>query len=320
MDALVEKIKAAGKGRKYDALIGVSGGCDSSYLLHVPDLRIYGLQSPGGPLRQHLEQARSPRRTSHKVTRALDIDLYTHVVDDPGVRRPSTCRSCARGIMRRRDPHRHRALAATMGLVAEKHKIKIPHRRPLVPHRWLLTHGLYLPHWDARYVKSVHDRYGTRSVKSFPNLWLHRQLRWMLLRNLKTVRPLYHMDYDKEAAKKLLTELYDWYLVRRSPPREPDKTTFYHSYLLPTRWMTWTCGSSATRPRCATDASARLRGARAHGAAAARGGRPPLLLQEAPPANTDEDLAGLVRLPFRYYTDLSRRTRRSSSGCAPSST
>ncbi|MCK5614671.1 N-acetyl sugar amidotransferase, partial [Candidatus Pacearchaeota archaeon] len=34
LDKLVETIKRKGKGRRYDCVVGISGGCDSSYLLH----------------------------------------------------------------------------------------------------------------------------------------------------------------------------------------------------------------------------------------------------------------------------------------------
>lgn len=33
-ERLLDKIKAAGRGKKYDCIIGVSGGTDSSYMVH----------------------------------------------------------------------------------------------------------------------------------------------------------------------------------------------------------------------------------------------------------------------------------------------
>ena len=35
LEALLVKIKKAGKGKKYDCLIGLSGGFDSTYVLHM---------------------------------------------------------------------------------------------------------------------------------------------------------------------------------------------------------------------------------------------------------------------------------------------
>ena len=47
-------------------------------------------------------------------------------------------------------------------------------------------------------------------METFPNLWLHKQLKWMMIDRIKKIRPLYFLDYDKEVAKKLLTETYGW--------------------------------------------------------------------------------------------------------------
>ena len=35
LQAYVNKMKEDGKGKPYDVVIGVSGGCDSSYMLHL---------------------------------------------------------------------------------------------------------------------------------------------------------------------------------------------------------------------------------------------------------------------------------------------
>ena len=35
LEAMAEEIKAAGKGKQYDLIVGVSGGCDSSYVIHL---------------------------------------------------------------------------------------------------------------------------------------------------------------------------------------------------------------------------------------------------------------------------------------------
>jgi len=35
LQELVDEIRVGGKGKKYDCVVGVSGGCDSSFLLHT---------------------------------------------------------------------------------------------------------------------------------------------------------------------------------------------------------------------------------------------------------------------------------------------
>ena len=43
---IAERIKKDGKGKKYDCVIGLSGGCDSSFLLHYA-VKVLGLRPLG---------------------------------------------------------------------------------------------------------------------------------------------------------------------------------------------------------------------------------------------------------------------------------
>ena len=79
LERIVERIKKAGVGKPYDCVVGVSGGCDSSYLLYR--MKEYGLR----PLAVHFDNTwNSTIATTNirKVTEALDIDLHTYVVNN----------------------------------------------------------------------------------------------------------------------------------------------------------------------------------------------------------------------------------------------
>ena len=75
---LTEKIKAGGKGKPYDCLIGLSGGVDSSYVAYL--VKQLGLR----PLAVHLDNGWNSelavKNVENIVTR-LGIDLYTLVVN-----------------------------------------------------------------------------------------------------------------------------------------------------------------------------------------------------------------------------------------------
>ena len=76
---IVDRMKEKGKGKKYDCVIGVSGGTDSSYLLHIAK-KTYGLR----PLAVNLDNGWSSEiavQNIKKVTKSLDIDLETFVID-----------------------------------------------------------------------------------------------------------------------------------------------------------------------------------------------------------------------------------------------
>ena len=76
---ILHKIKSEGKNKKYDCIIGVSGGTDSSYLLYMS--KQWGLR----PLAVHYDNTwNSTIATENirKVTTKLNIDLYTYVIDN----------------------------------------------------------------------------------------------------------------------------------------------------------------------------------------------------------------------------------------------
>ena len=75
---IVGKIKQQGSGKKYDCIIGVSGGTDSSYLMHLAIN--YGLH----PLAVNLDNGWSSDisvRNIKRITASLNIDLETYVID-----------------------------------------------------------------------------------------------------------------------------------------------------------------------------------------------------------------------------------------------
>ena len=76
--AFVEKIRTAGRGKRYDCIVGVSGGADSAYALYLA--RQHGLR----PLAVHMDNGWNSELAVNNIenlVRKLDVDLYTHVVE-----------------------------------------------------------------------------------------------------------------------------------------------------------------------------------------------------------------------------------------------
>ena len=81
-DKVLAQIKKGGKNKKYDCIIGVSGGTDSSFMLHLT--KKWGLR----PLAVHYDNTWNSAISTQnirKVLSKLDIDLYTRVVDNQEV-------------------------------------------------------------------------------------------------------------------------------------------------------------------------------------------------------------------------------------------
>ena len=73
------KIKADGKGKKYDCVIGVSGGTDSSFMVW------WAVQNGLRPLAVHYDNTWNTSIATEnirKVLGKLNVDLFTHVCDN----------------------------------------------------------------------------------------------------------------------------------------------------------------------------------------------------------------------------------------------
>ncbi len=200
---IVEEIKRAGSRRKYDCVIGVSGGTDSSYLLLLA--KKYGLR----PLAVHYDNTWNSAQAAmniRRVTTALDVDLWTYVVKNSEV--DDIKKAFLLAGVREFDADTDIAFVQVLRSTAAKHKVSY-----ILEGHSFMAEGLspagdnYL---DGGYVRDVHRRFGRLKLKSFPNLTFFRFLKWTLLFRQRFIRPLWYLSYSKEAAKEELTSTTGW--------------------------------------------------------------------------------------------------------------
>lgn len=228
LEGIADRIKVAGRGHKYDCVVGVSGGADSSYLLYR--MVKLGLR----PLAVHFDNTwNSPIATQniYNVLDRLGVELYTHVVNNREY--DDIYRAFLLAGVKDIEAPTDIGLAATMFQAADKFGIKY-----IIEGHSFRTEGIAPLGWiymDGRYVESVHKQFGTRPMETFPNLTIVNQLWWALVRNIRRIRPLYYIDYHKEEAKQLLAaELgWEWYGGHHLENRF---TAFWHTYFLPRRY------------------------------------------------------------------------------------
>lgn len=204
LEGIVEKMKKDGKGKKYDVVIGVSGGCDSSYMLHLAK-KEFGLR----PLAAHFDNTWNSKiavENIHIMLEKLGIDLYTHVVDNREYN--DIFKSFLKASVPEIDTPSDLALASVHYMAAAKYNIKY-----IWEGHSFRTEGISPIGWfymDARYIQNIHKTFGTTKIKTLPNLWLHKWLKWMIIDKIKKIRPLYYIDYNKEETKKFLHDTYGW--------------------------------------------------------------------------------------------------------------
>jgi len=203
LNGLVKIIKEKGN-KKYDCVVGVSGGVDSSYLLHIA--RQYGLR----PLAVNLDNGFNSEiavQNIYKLTSKLNIDLETYVIDYEEIK--DLLKSYMKASLPWIDAPTDLAIKATMYKIALKEGIKF-----ILRGNDFRSEGKQPKEWtysDAKQLKYIHKQFGSKiKLKTYPMLKLNRMIIAGVIRKIKDVRPFYYIDYNKQEAKKKLIETYDW--------------------------------------------------------------------------------------------------------------
>ena len=227
---IIEEIKTAGKDKRYDCIVGVSGGTDSSYMLYL--VKQWGLR----PLAVHYDNTwNSAIATENirKVLTALDVDLYTHVADNK--ESDDIFRSFFLADVAEIEAATDLALAEVMYRAAWKYKVKY-----VIEGHSFVTEGITpvgRNYFDGKYIQAIHKMFGKLPMKSYPLMTISRFLFWSMFAQIRKVRPFWYIDYNKEEARAFLEKEYDWKYYG-GHHLENRITAFYHSVYLPEKFHT----------------------------------------------------------------------------------
>jgi N-acetyl sugar amidotransferase len=229
----IAAIKKSGEGKQFDSILGLSGGLDSSYMLHLV-VKEFGLR----PLVFHVDGGwNSDIAVSNiqSLVQGLGLDLYTEVINWEEMR-DFQLAFFKSGVAHIDLPQDH-AFVATLYHFANQHGIK-----------WILNGGNYSTEcvrnpkeWlyygtDMAQIRDIHRRFGTRKLKTYPfSSVLFHKVYLRYLRGVRVFKPLNLLPYTKQQAIETLSSEYGW----RSYPQkhfESRFTKFYEGYWLPTRF------------------------------------------------------------------------------------
>lgn len=225
---MVEKIKKAGKGKQYDCVIGVSGGTDSSYM--VAKAIEWGLR----PLAVYYDNTWSTATATQnirKVLQKLNVDLYTHVVDNKEA--DDIFLSFFKASVRDLDCSTDIALAETLYRAADKFGLKY-----ILEGHSYITEGisaLGTLYMDGKYIASVHRQFGRRPMRTYPNMPFWTFLKWVVWKRIRKVRPLWYIQYNKEEARAFLEKEFGWEYYG-GHHLENRMTAMHHSYYNPVKF------------------------------------------------------------------------------------
>lgn len=228
LEAIVEQIRRDGAGRRYDCVIGVSGGTDSSYLVYLA--KTWGLR----PLAVHYDNTWNTAISTQnirKVLEALNVDLYTHVVDNKEA--DDIFRSFFLAGVAEIEASTDLALAETTYRAASKYGVKY-----VLEGHSFVTEGITpvgRNYFDGGYIRGIHRRYGTRPMRTYPLMTFGRFLRWSCLARIRKIRPLWYIGYSKEQARAFLEREYRWQYYG-GHHLENRMTAFFHGIYAPQKF------------------------------------------------------------------------------------
>jgi len=234
----VAQIKKEGEGKRYDCIIGLSGGVDSSYVAWmVKDL---GLR----PLAVHLDNGWNTEaavRNIENIVKILDIDLYTEVLDW------EEFRSLQVALLRASTPDSEiptdHAIVATLYKVALREKVRFIVSggnfvtELMVPLSWSNGHS------DWKYIRTVNKRFGDAKLKTFPHYTFFDKTYYLPhIKRIEVVSPLNWIEYDKFKTIEFMKKELGW-VPYGGKHHESIYTRFYQGFILPQKF-----GADKRRP------------------------------------------------------------------------
>lgn len=217
----VARLKTDGRGKRYDCVIGVSGGVDSTYVALL--VKQLGLR----PVAVHVDNGWNSELAVHNIEAAvskLGIDLDTVVLDWDSFRdlQVAFLRASTPDV----DVAADHAIQGALYEAAARHGV-----RYILAGTNTATEGGGVPAWsqghaDWGYVRGIHRRFGTKSLKSYPHQGVWGFFTRVVVRRIRWYSILDFVDYDKAAAIRRIESELGW----RAYPRKHGESVF-------TRWF-----------------------------------------------------------------------------------
>lgn len=230
LDRIVARIKEAGRGRSYDCIVGVSGGADSTYAAYT--VRKQGLRA----LAVHFDNGWNSELAVQNIEQTLnrlEIPLHTHVVDW------EEFRDLQLAFLRASVPDAElptdHAIGALLHHTAARFGV-----RYIISGTNISTESILPLSWtyyvsDWKYIRGIHERFGSRPLKTYPSSSLIRYIWHILGRRIRTVSLLNSIQYDRAPAIEVLERELGWRNYG-GKHHESIYTRFFQAYILPRKF------------------------------------------------------------------------------------
>ena len=231
---LSEQIKVDAKGKEFDAIIGLSGGLDSSYAAYVA-VKKMGLR----PLLFHVDAGWNTDQAVGNIEKLVDglgLDLYTEVINWEEMKDLQV--AFLKAGIPDQDLPQDAAFFSSLYKFARKHKIKhvitgsnFSTECCREPEEW----GGYLG-IDTMLFRNIHRQFGQRPLETFPlkDILVYK-LFYQKILGMKVHHPLNLVPFVKKDAEDELERLFGWQRFQHKH-HESRFTRFYEDYWLPRKF------------------------------------------------------------------------------------
>ena len=233
---LLDEIKKSGKGKKYDCILGLSGGLDSSYLLHLA-VKEWGLR----PFVFHVDAGWNlpvAEKNVKRLCEKLNVDLHIEKMDFEDMRQMQLAffKTGHAGL----DAPQDHAFIAQVDKWSEKLGVKyilngynICTEIVANPASWNEGAG---PTADKTYIKDVLKKHGGYKTKNYIYTTGFKHKFWLpYVKGVKTVNLLNYVPFTKKEMISTLEKEYG-YEAYKQKHFEDLLTKFLEGYWLPTRF------------------------------------------------------------------------------------
>lgn len=225
---LIYRIKKEGSNKKYDCVIGISGGTDSTYTLYL--VKKLGLR----PLAVHYDNGWNTETSVNNIQMALSkmgVDLYTFVENWEEFKEFQ--KSFLRASTPEIDVPTDERIKYVLIETAAKHGIKY-----ILDGRCYKTEGKIPPLWsyaDVRYVNYIKKRFSKKPIHTIKTFSIFNKFYYGIIKHIKIIHILNFMDYNKEEAKRIIQKELEW-KDYGGHHFENTYTRFSYSYYLPIKF------------------------------------------------------------------------------------
>jgi N-acetyl sugar amidotransferase len=231
---MAEQIKVDTQGKEFDAIIGLSGGLDSSYAAYVA-VKKMGLR----PLLFHVDAGWNTDQAVGNIEKLVDglgLDLYTEVINWEEMKDLQT--AFLRSNIPDQDLPQDASFFSSLYKFARKHKIKhvitgsnFSTECCREPEEW----GGYLG-IDTTLFRDIHRQFGERPLETFPlkDILVYK-LFYQKILGMKVHHPLNLVPFVKKDAEDELERLFGWQRFQHKH-HESRFTRFYEDYWLPRKF------------------------------------------------------------------------------------